>query len=264
MAAITRMEVKGWVEELKLTTTRRGTLLSADMVHQCVNLMSGMYRDALDETPPVVLGNPFKGLRNLPEIPPAPILYYTDEECEAIAGAVARDSDRVMVELGFWSGLRPGELFGLRGDRVNWLRGGCEITHVQTRAGMREYPKTAKSHRTVPIRPATMDAMREFAPHPLDGLVFVTREGCAIDDSNFRHRVWAPAVARAGLPDYSPRAMRHTAATRLVMQGVDLYRVQDLLGHEKLSTTQRYAHLVAGKHDAILQAWDTPRTRRTG
>lgn len=39
------------------------------------------------------------------------------------------------------------------------------------------------------------------------------------------------------------------------MDGVDLYRVQDLLGHEKFTTTQRYAHLGPGAHKEIRAAW---------
>jgi len=49
--------------------------------------------------------------------------------------------------------------------------------------------------------------------------------------------------------------MRHTAASWLVMDGVDLYRVQALLGHESFATTQRYAHLAPEAHDKVRESW---------
>lgn len=49
--------------------------------------------------------------------------------------------------------------------------------------------------------------------------------------------------------------MRHTAASWLVQAGVDLYRVQALLGHESFKTTQRYAHLAPDSFDKVIDAW---------
>jgi len=49
-------------------------------------------------------------------------------------------------------------------------------------------------------------------------------------------------AARAGIPDFRFHDMRHTFAARLVQRGVDLYKVQRLLGHKTGLMTQRYAH----------------------
>ena len=49
--------------------------------------------------------------------------------------------------------------------------------------------------------------------------------------------------------------MRHTAASWLVQLGVDLLRVQELLGHEKYSTTLRYSHLRPGQFGDVMDAW---------
>ena len=58
----------------------------------------------------------------------------------------------------------------------------------------------------------------------------------------FLVRDFCEARDRAGIQDFRFRDMRHTFATRLVLRGVDLYKVQGLLGHKTSTMTQRYAH----------------------
>jgi integrase len=116
------------------------------------------------------------------------------------------------------------------------------------------------------------------------GLIFTAPEGGRVADAIFRSRVWYPAAEAARLrgkrpPDaddesapgkcgkeacddpahrirqFAPRIMRHTAASWLVQDGVPLYDVQALLGHEDYATTQRYAHLAPDAHDNVIESW---------
>ena len=79
--------------------------------------------------------------------------------------------------------------------------------------------------------------------------------GGPVTDAHFRNRVWYPAVRAAGIRRFPPRIMRHTAASWLVQDGVPLYDVQALLGHEDYATTQRYAHLAPDAHGRVLDSW---------
>jgi len=58
--------------------------------------------------------------------------------------------------------------------------------------------------------------------------------------------------------------MRHTAASWLVQDGVPLYDVQALLGHEDYATTQRYAHLAPDAHGKVIESWNRRTLRAPG
>lgn len=94
-----------------------------------------------------------------------------------------------------------------------------------------------------------------MAGRPRDALVFTAPHSGPVTDEHFRNRVWYPAIGAAGVRRFPPRIMRHTAASWLVQDGVPLYDVQALLGHEDYATTQRYAHLAPDAHGKVIESW---------
>jgi integrase len=144
----------------------------------------------------------------------------------------------------------------LHGHRVDWLRSQITVVDVMTRQGLRQYPKSRRSHRVAPVPPDVMEGLSVLMTgRPRDALVFTAPEGGPVGDVNFRNRVWWPTVTAAGIRRFPPRIMRHTAASWLVMDGVPLYDVQALLGHESFATTQRYAHLAPDAHSRVIESW---------
>jgi integrase len=299
MAAIARLEAQAWLDRLR--TTRRARhkgrpvtdededvpVLSAATIADIAHLMSSLYRLAMREHPPLVTVNPFADLE-LPKIEPRPVEFYEHAEARALYAAVERLSGpkwRTLTELGTEVGLRPGELYGLHGHRVDWLRSKIQVVDVMTRKGLRKWPKSKKSHRVVPVPPQVLEGMSTLMTgRPRTALVFTAPAGGPVTDGHFRNRVWYPAVEAARLcgarppePDarhrggtcgpegctdpqhsirhFAPRVMRHTAASWLVQDGVPLYDVQQLLGHEDYATTQRYAHLAPDAHTKVIESW---------
>ena len=190
-----------------------------------VHLMSQLYSLATRETPPIVMVNPFAGLE-LPTIRPHEAEFLEHDEADALFTAAGEIGPRwrTLIELGTEVGLRPGELYGLHGHRVDWLRGKIQVVDVMTRTGLRQWPKSKKSHRVVPVPPTSWRDVGadDRAPARRPGVHRAGRRSG--DDGNFRDRVWYPAVAAAGIRRFPPRIMRHTAARWLVLDGVPLLR----------------------------------------
>jgi integrase len=231
MAAVTRMEAQAWVDRLRSTRRARHKgravadgdqdvpLLSAATVHDVVHLMSQLYTAAIKENPPIVLVNPFVGL-DLPRIEPRAVEFLEHDEADALYAAVEQVAGlgmRTFVELGTQVGLRFGELSGLHGHRVDWLRSKVQVIDVVTRQGLRQWPKSKKSHRVVPVPADVLVGMSALmTARPRDALVFTSPVGGPVTDGHFRNRVWYPAVEAAGIRRFPPRVMRHTAASWLV------------------------------------------------
>lgn len=255
LTEITRERLLVWVKTL---IKRR---LGAWTIRASVAHLSAMLQVAVDTKR--LPTNPARGL-DLPRADAKPIFYWTRTEAKALLSQLA-GPDALLADLDLHIGMRIGEVLGLRRlyvDADRWL---IHVVGVQTRSGWREYPKSSRSRRPVPI---PLHLRARFSVH-IDGLhpddyLFPTARGHPWNDRNFARRVFDPAVAAAGIRRGTPHDMRHTAASWLVQAGVDLYRVQALLGHESYATTQRYAHLAPDAFEAVQAAWTSLNTDLAG
>jgi len=98
--------------------------------------------------------------------------------------------------------------------------------------------------KTIPVSSEALEILRDL---PVDGeYVFPGQKGGMRGKSSVRD-VWKSMKARAGIPDdFRWHGIRHSFASWLVSNGVDLAVVQQLMTHKHASTTQRYAHLMPG------------------
>jgi integrase/recombinase XerC len=162
--------------------------------------------------------------------------------------SIAGRRDRAILELFYASGLRLSELVALDVSDVNLS---SRIARVRGKGG---------KERIVPFNPTAAEAVRAMradeahlpaAPravgrgrHERDRQpLFVSLRGGRLTtrsvDRIVRQHVREAAIARG----ISPHALRHTFATHLLQSGADLRAIQELLGHARLTTTQRYTHV---------------------
>ena len=148
--------------------------------------------------------------------------------------------DALILELMYGTGMRVSELVGLNISDIDF--GGMRI-RVRGKG---------KKERIVPIADLHVSMIKDYLAVIPDicttGLkdgeaLLVNRLGTRLTDRSVR-RIVEKYLTMAGLPlDFSPHSFRHTYATHLLEGGADLRTIQTLLGHESLSTTQKYTHL---------------------
>jgi integrase len=184
----------------------------------------------------------------LPTSAPAFAYALQAHEVALVADAVGRRS-RVMVFTAAMLGLRFCECAGLRVGRLDLVNESIAIEEgfVEAENG-RLYsnpPKSRAGRRTMCLPSSLAVMLREHLDeHRVDvddedALVFTSPTGGPLRYSNFRKRVWRPAIARLGLPSIGFHDLRRTNATVLVQRGVDLKTAQIRLGHADPALTLR-------------------------
>jgi integrase len=148
---------------------------------------------------------------------------------------------RPLVVVAMHTGMRRGELLGLRWEDVDLSSGQLRIRRDKAGDG-----------RWVVLNSEALDALRVAKRRSVvSPLVFCTPEGRSLS-LNFK-RYWQPAVEAAGLTNFRFHDLRHTFASRLVARGVSSYIVQHAGGWRTASMMQRYAHLDPGTIRAAVE-----------
>ncbi len=176
----------------------------------------------------------------------------TDEE-EARLYEALPDYLKPFLTVALNTGMRWGELARLTWDDVDFYTGSLHVRESKSGEGRRipmnrVVRETLQAVRREQIQTAReqKDGEREI----LSPLVFCAPQGGFL--RNFS-RDWYPALRKAAIPDFRWHDTRHTAASRLVMAGVDLFTVKEILGHKTLAMTARYSHLSPGHQRQALE-----------
>lgn len=182
------------------------------------------------------IDNPCLGIKRL-KIQRQDVSPFTLDEVRAIL-ARARSDYRPYLTLRFFTGLRSGEVHGLKWKHVDFASREVLIRETHQH-GRTEYTKTDGSQREIQMSEPVYDALMAMRPDGFkddprkfdEEYVFRTRTGQPIDNSNFVDRVWKPLLRHLGLAYRRPYNMRHTCATLWLAAGEAPEWIARQLGH---------------------------------
>jgi integrase/recombinase XerC len=165
------------------------------------------------------------------------------------------ERDRLILELLYGCGLRNSELVGINLGDIHWSNGAILVRGK------------GKKQRLVPFGEAVTDALKTYlavreellrALKRSSPALLVNRRGGRLTTRSVGRIVKQVAVARGLSPDLHPHTLRHAFGTHMLEEGADLRAIQEMLGHERLATTQRYTQL-SMKH--VIQVYDATHPR---
>ncbi|MBI2883340.1 MAG: tyrosine recombinase XerC [Candidatus Methylomirabilis oxyfera] len=210
----------------------------------------------------VVSANPAK-LVPTPKLPKRlPAHLSVDEVDRLLASPGEQDfsgaRDLAILEFFYASGIRLSELTGL------------DVRDVDIREGLVLVKGKGGKERIVPVGSKAIVALRRYldrrsdlirgskrgAPEPV--ALFLNRQGGRLSQRSIA-RIVLKYLNQSGVgPKITPHGLRHSYATHLLQAGADLRAIQELLGHSRLSTTQRYTHL---NLDHLMAVYDKAHPR---
>lgn len=260
LGKLTPSMLRAWLSGLTTKSGGHGKPLAAGSVAQAYRTLNRVLVAAVDDE---LLGrNPLRGVQP-PRVNPEPMRFLSHDEVASLA-AVVDPRYRAFVLVAAYTGLRAGELIGLRPKYVDLLRRTITVVEqVQYIGGQHLVmaPKTTAGRRSVAVPAVVATALEEhlghFAEQGIEGIVFPAPDGGFLRLENFRKRVWQPAITEAGVAPLRIHDLRHTCASLAIAAGADVKVLQRMLGHASAALTlDRYGHLLPGQAQCVAERLD--------
>jgi integrase/recombinase XerC len=218
------------------------------------SLYKWLAREGKVKQNPAALVSTPKLPKKLPRVPTIEeVNNVLDGELAETAAFVERD--KTILELLYGCGLRNSELIGINLDDIHWSN---ETILVRGKG---------RKERMVPLGDTAAEAIREYlskrkellsAKKRITPALLVNLRGQRLTTRSVGRIVKHIAVSKGLSPDVHPHTLRHAFGTHLLEEGADLRAIQEMLGHERLSTTQRYTQL-SMKH--VVEVYDKTHPR---
>jgi integrase/recombinase XerC len=187
--------------------------------------------------------NPFSAVQTPKQSKLLPKFLYPEEMKQLLEAPDKRDPfgmrDLAMLECLYASGIRVSELVMSDTDSVDWQHG---VMLVMGKGSKERY---------VPLGDYALASLRQYLEQgrprllkrPEEKALFLNRSGGRLTDRSVRRMIDKYVEKLAMSSHISPHTLRHSFATHMLEAGADLRTVQELLGHEHVSTTQIYTHV---------------------
>ncbi|ADW68601.1 tyrosine-type recombinase/integrase [Granulicella tundricola] len=210
----------------------------------------------VEQNPALLVSTP-KRAQHLPRVPSAEEVNRVMDSLESADGGTWPERDRVIFELLYGCGIRNSELCGLDMGNVQWANDAVLVRGK------------GKKERLVPLGDEAAAAVRAYMPQRAERLAAAGKGGligdgallmnarmrgtCRLTTRSVGRIVKAIAQSRGLAADVHPHTLRHAFGTHMLEDGADLRAIQEMLGHERLSTTQRYTQLTVGQVQRVYE-----------
>jgi integrase/recombinase XerC len=218
------------------------------------SLYRWLAREGVVEQNPAKLVSTPKLAKKLPRVPTIEEMNFViDGEMPEVAAFPERD--RLMLELLYGCGIRNSELTGINLEDISMS---SEVILIRGKGRKERYVPFGDSAKRalaayLPERRKVIEASGKHAT-----ALLINRRGGRLTTRSVGRIIKKIAVAKGLSPDVHPHTLRHAFGTHMLEEGADLRAIQELLGHERLATTQRYTQL-SMKH--VLQVYDQTHPR---
>jgi integrase len=260
---IAATDVQAWIAQLSTdpkTGRRKGVGLKAEVIETCLTVLSGVLDDAVTDRR--IAANPLRNKLKLPRRVEKPHKYLTHDQVRALA-AEAKHSEIVLLLA--YTGLRWGELAGMRVRHLDLLRRRIGLVDNAVTVGSRIVVGTLKGHRhrTVSMPGFVAEALARLCEgKSRDALLWADRSGQPVKPPASKDSWLSGAVQRCmkadpTFPRVTAHSLRHTYASLAVSAGANVKVIQRQLGHRSAAITlDVYADLFDTDLDAVAQAFD--------
>jgi integrase len=215
--------------------------------------------------------------RNVSELVDAPrvarkeMTVWTPEQARTFLATTESNRLHALYVLALSTGMRQGELLGLRWVDTDLDRGIVSVKGnlQRPRAGLKlnSKPKTRTSRRRIALTDHTVACLREHRKCQREerlqlgefwidqGLVFANQQGGPYRSNNLEHGNFKPLIRKAGVPEIRFHDLRHTCATTLLLEGVNPKIVSEMLGHASVAITlDLYSHVLPDMQATAVSA----------
>jgi integrase len=235
LEALTPLVLRSWADHLRLR-------LSPGTVRQYLEVLSAVLTVAVED-----LGwlhvHPMRKVPKPPASPARQRILAPDERASLLKACAESQNPwlSTAVSLSLMTGLRRGQLFGLRWQDVDMERGVLRVVETKNRV---RHP--------LPVPRAGLALLAELRGEASDAAWLFTgtrRPGAFPGEQS-----WQTALRRAGIEGFRWHDLRHTFASWMLMSGASLAEVSELLGHTSLAMTRRYSHFTPSHLMARVEA----------
>jgi integrase len=204
-----------------------------------------------------------------PRVPKQEMKALSVEQALQFLAAAKGDPLESLYVLALTTGMREGELLGLKWEDVDFARKTVQVRRTIARIPREGFkvaePKTPKSRRSIHLTDLALESLERHRACQCEGQlsagtlwdeqgwIFCNAVGNPIEVTNLLKRSFRPLLARAGVPAITFHCLRHSTASLLLSLGIHPKIVQELLGHSQIALTlDTYSHVLPSMQEEAL------------